>query len=148
MPYFVDESPPGQCVFCRLITGELPAARVFEDAHTLAFMDLGQVNPGHVLVVHKRHAPTLLELTADEAAAMMRTAHRVGQAVAAAFAPPGLMLLQCNGKAAEQTVGHVHLHLVPRHADDGVALTWPRKEPARPILEDYARRLREALSCG
>ncbi|MFV0371324.1 MAG: HIT family protein [Azonexus sp.] len=148
MPFFVDDSPPGSCIFCRLIAGEIPAARVFEDAETLAFMDLGQVNPGHVLVTHKRHAATLLDLTADEAAALMHTAHRVGLAVQAAFDPPGLTLLQCNGKVAEQTVFHVHMHVVPRHAADGVALSWPRKEPGLAVLEDYAARLRGALACG
>lgn len=148
MPVFVDDSPPGSCIFCRLIAGEIPAARVFEDAETLAFMDLGQVNPGHVLVTHKRHAATLLDLTADEAAALMCTAHRVGRAVQAAFDPPGLTLLQCNGKAAEQTVFHVHMHVVPRHEADGVALSWPRKEPGLAVLEDYAARLRGALTCG
>ncbi|MDX9736613.1 MAG: HIT family protein [Azonexus sp.] len=148
MPFFVDDSPPGSCIFCRLIAGEIPAARVFEDAETLAFMDIGQVNPGHVLVAHKRHAPTLLDLTADEAAAVMRTAHRIALAVQATFNPAGLTLLQCNGKVAEQTVFHVHMHVVPRHADDGVALSWPRKEPPNTLLEDYAARLRNTLSCA
>lgn len=148
MPFFVDDSPPGSCIFCRLIASEIPAARVFEDAETLAFMDIGQVNPGHVLVAHKRHAPTLLDLTADEAAAVMRTAHRIGLAVQATFNPGGLTLLQCNGKVAEQTVFHVHMHVVPRHADDGVALSWPRKEPPHTLLEDYAARLRSTLSCA
>ena len=68
MPMFVDTSPPGQCIFCRLVAGEIPSAKVYEDALTLAFMDLGQVNPGHVLVATKRHAATLFDLTADEAA--------------------------------------------------------------------------------
>lgn len=148
MPFFVDDSPPGCCIFCRLIAGEIPAARVFEDAETLAFMDIGQVNPGHVLVAHKRHAPTLLDLTADEAAAVMRTAHRIALAIQATFNPAGLTLLQCNGKVAEQTVFHVHMHVVPRHANDGVALSWPRKEPPRTLLEDYAARLRSTLSCA
>ena len=148
MPFFVDDSPPGSCIFCRLIAGEIPAARVFENAETLAFMDIGQVNPGHVLVAHKRHAPTLLNLTADEAAAVMRTAHRIALAVQATFNPAGLTLLQCNGKVAEQTVFHVHMHVVPRHADDGVALSWPRKEPPNTLLEDYAARLRSTLSCA
>ena len=67
---------------------------VYEDAQTLAFMDIGQVNPGHVFVASRRHAANLLELTPDEAAAAMRTAHRVAQAVQTAFDPPGLTLLQ------------------------------------------------------
>src|SRR2546427_2479430 len=85
MPMFVDTSPPGQCLFCRLVAGEIPSAKVFEDEQTIAFMDIGQVNPGHVLVASKRHAVTLLDLTPDEAGAVMRTAQRVAQAVQAAF---------------------------------------------------------------
>ena len=145
MPMFVDTSPPGQCIFCRLVAGDIPSARVFEDELTLAFMDLGQVNPGHVLVASKRHAATLFELTADEAAALMRTAQRIALAVRAAFDPDGVMLLQANGAVAGQTVGHVHLHVVPRHAGDGIDFTWPRKEPGPAALEDYAQRLRAAL---
>ena len=91
MPMFVDTSPPGACIFCRLIAGEIPAARVFEDTQTIAFMDLGQVTPGHVLVASKRHAPTLYELSPEEAGAVMATAQRVAVAVRAAFDPPGLL---------------------------------------------------------
>lgn len=145
MPMFVDTSPPGQCIFCRLVAGDIPSARVFEDELTLAFMDLGQVNPGHVLVASKRHAATLFELTGDEAAALMRTAQRIALAVRAVFDPDGVMLLQANGAVAGQTVGHVHLHVVPRHAGDGIDFSWPRKEPGPAVLEDYAQRLRAAL---
>jgi len=145
MPKFVDPSPPGQCIFCRLVAGEIPASRVYEDEQTLAFMDLGQLNPGHVLVAIKRHAVNLLELTPDEAAAAMRTAHRVAQAVKETFDPPGITLLQANGKEGDQTVFHFHMHVVPRHVDDGIALSWPRKDPPREQLEAYAAQLRQVL---
>lgn len=146
MPQFVDTSPPGQCIFCRLVAGEIPAARVYEDALTIAFMDIGQVNPGHVLVATRRHAANLLEITPEEAAAVMQTAQRVAQAVKAVFDPPGLTLLQANGREGDQTVFHFHLHVVPRHQDDGIALSWPRKDPPASVLEGYAARLRGVLS--
>ena len=145
MPMFIDTSPPGHCIFCRLVAGDIPAARVYEDELTVAFMDIGQVNPGHVLVATKRHAATLLDITPEEAAAVMQTAQRVAQAVRAAFDPPGLTLLQANGREGDQTVFHFHLHVVPRHAQDGIALTWPRKEPPAEVLQGYAVRLRAAL---
>ena len=145
MPMFIDTSPPGHCIFCRLVAGDIPAARVYEDELTVAFMDIGQVNPGHVLVATKRHAATLLDITPEEAAAVMQTAQRVAQAVRATFDPPGLTLLQANGRERDQTVFHFHLHVVPRHADDGIALTWPRKEPPAEVLQGYAARLRAAL---
>ncbi len=146
MPMFIDRSPPGQCIFCRLVAGDIPAAKVDEDALTIAFMDIGQVNPGHVLVATKRHAATVLDITPEEAAAVMQTAQRVARATQAAFDPAGLTLLQANGREGGQTVAHFHLHVVPRHEDDGVALTWPRMEPGAEVLRGYAERLRAALT--
>ena len=148
MPMFVDTSPPGQCIFCRLVAGEIPSARVYEDALTIAFMDIGQVNPGHVLVATKRHAATLLDITAEEATAVMQTAQRVARAVHAVFDPPEQTLLQANGREGDQTVFHFHLHVVPRHADDGIALSWPRKEPAAEVLRGYALQLGQALQAA
>lgn len=148
MPLFVDTSPPGQCIFCRLVAGDIPSARVAEDALTLAFMDLGQVTPGHVLVASKRHAATLFDLTPEEAGAVMQMAQRVAQAIGRAFDPPGVMLLQANGAVAGQTVGHFHIHVVPRHEGDGIDFTWPRQEPGPAVLDDYAGRLRAAWDSG
>ena len=145
MPMFVDTSPPGQCIFCRLVAGEIPAATVYEDRLTIAFMDIGQVNPGHVLVATKRHAATLLDVTPEEAGAVMQTAQRVARAVQAVFDPPGLTLLQANGREGDQTVFHFHMHVVPRHEGDGIALSWPRKEPLVSVLQGYAAQLRGAL---
>lgn len=145
MPMFVDTSPPGECIFCKLIVGEIPSARVYEDALTIAFMDIGQINPGHVLVATRRHAVTLFDLTPEEAAAVMQTAQKVAEAVRAVFDPPGLTLLQANGKEGDQTVAHFHLHVVPRHAGDGVALSWPRKIPDTQALQEHAARLRQQL---
>ena len=145
MPGFTDTSPAGECIFCKLIAGQIPSARVHEDALTLAFMDLGQVNPGHVLVASKRHAATLFDLTPAEAGALMQTARRVALAARAAFAPEGLNLFQANGAVAGQTVGHFHIHVLPRHAGDGVDLAWPRKDPGPAALNDYAQQLRAAL---
>ena len=141
MPMFVDNSPPGECIFCRLVQGEIPSAKVYEDGLTVAFMDIGQVNPGHVLVATRRHAATLLDVTPEEAAAVMQTAQRVAHAVQEVFDPPGLTLLQANGREGDQTVFHFHMHVVPRHQNDGIALSWPRKEPAAEVLQGYAERL-------
>lgn len=146
MPLFVDPTPPGQCLFCKLVAGEIPSARVYEDALTLAFMDIGQVNPGHVLVATKRHAATLLDITPQEAAAVMQTAQRVASAIREVFDPPGITLLQANGREGEQTVFHFHMHVVPRHAQDGIGFTWPRKNPDDAVLGDYADRLAAAIA--
>lgn len=129
-------------VFARILRGEIPCARVCEDADTLAFMDAGQVNPGHVIVASKHPCATILDLTDDQAAALFRTAARVARAVDAAFAPAGITILQANRPAGWQTVPHVHLHVLPRHEGDGVGLTWPRKEPGLAALQELAARIR------
>ncbi len=146
MPNPTETPPAHDCIFCRLVRGELPAVRVLEDELVLAFMDIGQVNPGHVLVATKRHADSLLEATPDEAAAGMRAAQRIALAARAAFDAPGISLYQMNGRDGEQTVFHFHLHVLPRHAGDGVGLSWPRKKPPPVVLEQHAQRLRAALA--
>ena len=133
------------CVFCRIVARQIPATVVHEDEHTLAFMDLGQVNPGHVLVAVKAHAENLYALNDAQAGAVLRAAARVARAIRAAFKPEGLSVYQANGKAAGQTVFHYHVHLVPRHEGDGMALSWPVKNPARDKLEEYAARIRASL---
>lgn len=130
------------CVFCRIVAGEAPAHRVHEDDLTIAFMDMGQVNPGHVLVAVKSHAETILDITPDQAAAAFRAAQQIARAVDAAFKPEGLTILQANREAGFQTVSHFHLHVLPRHTDDGVTLTWPAKNPPADALADYAARIR------
>ena len=133
------------CVFCRIVARQIPATVVREDEHTLAFMDLGQVNPGHVLVALKAHAENLYSLDDAQAAAVLQAAARVARAIRDAFSPAGLSVYQANGPAAGQTVFHYHVHLVPRHEGDGMALTWPVKNPSREKLEDYAARIKASL---
>ncbi len=128
-------------VFTRLISGELPCAKVCEDAHTFAFMDAGQVNPGHVIVATKKQVETILELDDELAAALFVMTARVARAVDAAFAPQGITVLQANKAAGWQTVPHVHLHVLPRYAHDGVGLTWPRKDPGIDELRRLAARI-------
>ncbi|MDO8420313.1 MAG: HIT family protein [Rubrivivax sp.] len=128
-------------VFEKLLKGELPCVKVFEDEHVFAFMDAGQVNDGHVIVATKAPRATLLDCTDDEAAALMRAARRIALAVQEAFEPAGITVLQANRPAGWQTVPHLHLHVLPRHAGDGVELTWPRKEPGIERLRELAARL-------
>ena len=128
-------------IFEKLLHGELPCAKVYEDEHVFAFMDAGQVNDGHVIVATKAPRETLLDCTDDEAAALMRAARRIALAVQAAFQPEGITVLQANRPAGWQTVPHLHLHVLPRHAGDGVELTWPRKEPGMERLRVLAAKL-------
>ena len=133
------------CVFCNIVAGQIPSAKVHEDELTLAFMDIGEVSPGHVLVTVKPHVENIYGLNDALAAAVFRTAARVARAVRNAYSPEGVTLYQANGVAAGQTVFHFHLHLVPRYAADGMRLTWPAKNPPREQLEANAAKLRAAL---
>jgi histidine triad (HIT) family protein len=133
------------CVFCRIVAGQIPSTKVYEDEHALAFMDIGQVNPGHVLVAARRHAANLYELDEGQAEAVARACLRVSKAIQETFKPEGLSVYQANGKAAGQTVFHYHVHLLPRHAGDGMELTWPVKNPPRETLEGYAAKIRDKL---
>jgi histidine triad (HIT) family protein len=127
------------------VAGQIPSTRVYEDEHTLAFMDLGQVNPGHVLVAVKKHAANLFEIEEAQAEAIARATVKISRALRKAFEPEGLSVYQANGKAAGQTVFHYHVHLLPRHAGDGMELVWPVKNPPREQLEAYAAKIREEL---
>ena len=134
------------CVFCRIVARQIPATVVHEDADTLAFMDIGQVNPGHVLVACKAHVENVYGLQDAQAAAVFRAAAKVARAIRAAFDPPGLSIYQANGTPAGQTVFHFHLHVLPRHDADGMQLVWPVKNPPREKLEAYAAQIRARLA--
>lgn len=129
-------------VFEKIIRGELPSAKVYEDEYVYAFMDAGQVNPGHVLVVTKQPYETLMDADEESAAAMMRAASQIAKAVQEAFKPDGITILQANKPAGWQTVPHLHLHVLPRYENDGVDLTWPRKEPGMDKLREYAAKIK------
>jgi histidine triad (HIT) family protein len=98
-----------------------------------------------VLVALKKHAENIFSLEDAQAAAVFRAAAKVARAIRAAFEPQGLSVYQANGTAAGQTVLHLHIHLVPRYEGDGMALTWPVKNPPREKLVDYAEKIRAKL---
>ncbi len=133
------------CVFCGIVAGKIPASVVHEDGDTIAFMDIGSVNPGHVLVAAKRHAENIFALDEATGAAVGRTLVRVARAIGEAFAPEALSQYQANGKLAGQTVFHYHVHLVPRRRDDGMKVDWPARNPGRDSLEADAAAIRKAL---
>jgi histidine triad (HIT) family protein len=133
-----------QNVFARILRGELPCVRLFEDERTLAFMDLMPQSEGHALVITREPAETLLEMSPEGAAACMRTTQRVAAAVKRAFDPPGILITQVNGAAAGQTVPHVHFHIIPRRP--GETLRMHAAVKADPdILRQQAERIRQWL---
>jgi histidine triad (HIT) family protein len=115
------------CIFCKIIAGEIPCFKLHEDEASIAFMDVNPINPGHALAVVKEHWPTIYDIPAAQVAAVAETAKRVAVAINTALAPEGLNLIQANGPGAAQSVLHLHFHILPRAADDGVSLNWPLK---------------------
>ena len=101
-------------VFAKILRGDLPCTKVYEDSHTLAFMDIMPSAEGHALVIPREPAETIFDLSPEAASHLMQAAQRVAQAVRKALSSPGVMLVQLNGSAAGQSVAHVHIHIVPR----------------------------------
>ncbi|WP_376793288.1 HIT family protein [Thermoflexus sp.] len=133
------------CIFCAIVARQQPAEIVYEDERTMAFMDINPANPGHTLVIPKRHAATIFEIDEEDAAAVMRTAVRVARAIRAALAPEGLNLVQSNGRAAGQEIFHLHVHVIPRWVGDGLRLARPPVVRRERPLSEVATEIRRAL---
>jgi histidine triad (HIT) family protein len=131
-------------VFARIVRGEIPAHKVFEDEHTLAFMDVMPQADGHTLVIPKAEAENLFDLPTPALAATILTTQRVARAVQKAFAAPGILIAQLNGRAAGQSVFHLHFHVLPRH--EGLDLRFHARDMADPaLLAAHAEKVRAAL---
>ncbi len=134
-----------ECIFCRIIRGELDSATVYEDESTLAFLDLRQSNEGHVLVVPRNHIEQIYDLDEDTASSLASTVCRVARAVRRVYAPEGLSIWQSNGPAAFQEVPHVHWHILPRYADDGLLVVYPRDLVGR-ARQEYSLQSLKSIS--
>ncbi len=137
------------CVFCRILAGEEPVSVVYQDDLCSAFMDIQPVNPGHLLVIPKVHAPYLAQLDQETGAQMFRIAHRLAQALRKSDVRcEGVNLFLADGEAAFQEVFHVHLHVIPRYEGDGFGLRFSPEYyilPERSELNAVAASIREAL---
>ena len=132
------------CIFCKIIKKELPCAKVYEDESTIAFLDIGPVNQGHVLVIPKRHSETLLHMEERDAVNLMKSAQIVADAVKKATNSDGINLLMNNFKAAGQVVPHAHMHIIPRFKDDGLK-HWPQTKYKDGEMEKLQRLISDEL---
>ncbi len=112
------------CLFCKIIAGEVPGQIVAEDERTVAFMDINPGTRGHLLVVPREHSTNVLETEPEDLQAMILTAQRMARRVTERLGADGVNLLNCCGSAAWQTVFHLHVHVIPRYADDPLRLPW------------------------
>lgn len=132
-------------VFARIVRGELPAHKVLEDEHSLAFLDLMPQSEGHTLVIPKAGAENLFDVEPAILAALMVNTQRVARAVKKAFDPGGVMIAQLNGAAAGQSVFHLHFHVIPRYQGADFEIR-PRPPAAAALLAEHAERIRAALT--
>ena len=139
----MDRDP--DCIFCRIVAGEVPSFTFFEDEATLAFMDINPANEGHALVIPKEHASDLYSVSEEALARTVVTARKVAAAVARTLHPDGLNLVQCNGPAAAQSVMHFHVHVLPRATDDGLSMNWGLKLGDIEAIGRLAERIRANL---
>ena len=110
------------CIFCKIVNGDIPSVKVYEDDRVFAFMDINPLNEGHLLVIPKAHAATIHEITEADFLAVMSATHKLAAAIKKALNPEGINLMQLNGKAANQVVPHLHVHIVPRWSGDGLTI--------------------------
>lgn len=133
------------CIFCKIVAGQVPCFKLCEDAETLAFMDINPVHDGHCLVITKAHHPTVFDLGPEAFAAVARTTVKIAKAVNHAVRPDGLNLIQANGEGAAQSVPHFHVHVLPRVLGDGLLVNWTPKPGDMAAIAAVAERIRAFL---
>ena len=133
------------CIFCKIVAGQIPCAKVLEDDAALAFLDIGPLAVGHALLIPKAHYETVDQMPADVAAAVLRHLPALARAVRAATGATGVNVLQNNGRSAHQSVPHVHFHIIPRREGDTWHFNWPAGKYAAGEMDEMVRRIREGL---
>lgn len=133
------------CIFCKIITGEIPSSKVYEDDQVVAFLDISQVTPGHTLVVPKQHFRNLLEMDADSTSQLFARVPDIARKVMKATGAKGMNILNNNEEIAGQTVFHTHVHLAPRYDEtDGLQISFEAHEPDFPALAQLAEKIAQA----
>ena len=133
------------CIFCKIIAGEIPSSKVYEDNQVVAFLDISQVTPGHTLVVPKQHFRNLLEMDADSTSQLFARVPDIARKVMKATGAKGMNILNNNEEIAGQTVFHTHVHLAPRYDEtDGLQISFEAHEPDFPALAQLAEKITQA----
>ncbi len=133
------------CIFCKIIAGEIPCFKLYESDDTLAFMDINPANEGHALVIPKEHFADVQAVSNAAISSTVITAKMIAAAVEKTLSPDGINLLQCNGPAAAQSVLHFHMHVLPRRAGDELKLNWGLEPGDMDAIGQLAERIRANL---
>lgn len=133
------------CLFCKIIDGEIPSAKVYEDEHVYAFMDISQVTKGHTLIIPKVHTKNIYETSEEVAGNLFARVPKIANAIKQAYNPAGINLLNNNEAVAGQTVFHYHIHLIPRYDEnDGFGLNWTTNQD-KYDLQTIAEKISDAI---
>ena len=141
-------SDPQPTVFDRILSGDIPCYRVYEDEHVLAFLDIGPLAEGHTLVIPKERKAHLHEISDESAAALGRVLPRLCRAVLAASGATHYNVLQNNGSEAHQVVMHVHFHIIPKLGGSGLGIRWPAGKLAAETAHELQAKMRAALGAA
>jgi histidine triad (HIT) family protein len=135
------------CIFCKIVKGEIPSAKVFENEHVLAFLDISQVSKGHTLIIPKTHKENVFELSPDISQQIFKVVPSIANSIKKQFSPIGLNILNNNGEHAGQSVFHFHLHLIPRYGKgDGFGAVW--KSHANDYTPEQLINIATSISSG
>ena len=133
------------CIFCKIVAGQIPAAKVLETASAIAFLDIAPVAPGHLLLVAKDHHRTLADTPPALASALAAELPRLVRAVLAATGSTALNIVQNNGREAGQVVDHIHFHLIPRSSGDSFKFQWPHGKYEGDAMQQMRDRIARAV---
>ncbi len=134
------------CIFCKIIAGEIPSFKVYEDAHSLAFMDINPLSEGHILVLPKKHFVNLFDADDESLGRILTAARKIALGMKTALGIDSMNMLQANGKWAVQSVPHFHLHLIPRRENDGVGFDWELVPGDMEAIGKIAKNIADAVS--
>jgi len=133
------------CIFCKIVDGQIPSAKIYEDGQVLAFLDIGPLSDGHTLVVPKKHFERLHDCPGELLGKVCECLGKIAKAVSDGVGSDGYNVLCNNGRAAGQLVDHVHFHIIPRNSGDGVFDRWPAYEYEQGKVERIAEKIRKNL---
>ena len=133
------------CIFCKIVAGEIPSRTLFEDEDFKVMLDVGPAAKGHALIIPKAHYADIYELPGELAGEAMKLAKRMATHMTTMLNCDGFNILQNNGEVAGQTVFHLHMHVIPRYKDDKVQITWDNGEPAEQLSDALLEELQKSL---
>lgn len=134
------------CIFCKIIKGQIPSSKLYEDDNTIAFLDISPANEGHALILPKKHYETYLDIPDDVMQSLSKVSKRIIKAISQALGNKGYNILMNNNKIAGQIVPHAHLHIIPRFENDGIILNWmPRKYSSSGKMQEIQDNIKKFL---